>query len=309
MSVIKFFLFGKFRIEVDAKVIQKIESRKAEELLGYLLLYRDQPQSREHLADVLWMEIEPEQSKAYLRKALWQLQTILESYGVQGMLLVDGEWLQVKPHFDFWLDIKVLEEAFRNTQGARGKDLEEGRVKSIKDAVEIYRGELLQGWYEDWCLYERERLQHLYLAMLDKLMDYCEAHEDYENGLIYGEKILQYDRARERTHRRLMRLHYMAGDRTTALRQYQKCMTALKEELDVEPADRTRFLFEMLREDKLETPFQPHRVGKNKGSETEEPLNMLFSHLSTLHKSLSQIQTQIAQDIEVIQKTIKNNPS
>jgi DNA-binding SARP family transcriptional activator len=309
MMTLKFFLFGKFRIEVDAKVIQKIESRKAEELLVHLLLYRDQPQSREQLADILWMEIEPEQSKAYLRKALWQLQTILESYGVQGMLIVDGEWLQVKPHFDFWLDIKVLQEAFRNTQGARGKDLEEGQVKSIKDAVEIYRGELLQGWYEDWCLYERERLQHLYLAMLDKLMDYCEAHENYENGLIYGEKILQYDRARERTHRRLMRLHYMAGDRTAALRQYQKCVTALKEELDVEPADRTLFLFEMLREDKLETPFQSHRVGKNKGNETEEPLNMLFSHLSTLHKSLSQIQTQIAQDIEVIQKTIKNNPS
>jgi DNA-binding SARP family transcriptional activator len=307
MSTIKLFLFGKFHIEADGCVIQKIEPRKAEELLAYLLLYRGQPQSREHLADMLWGDLALEQSKSYLRKALWQLQSMLEPHSMQDMILVDVEWLQVNPHFDFWLDIEILEKAFKNTQGVRGKDLEEKQAKSIKDAVEIYGGELLHGWYEDWCLYERERLQFLYLAMLDKLMDHCETNEDYENGLIFGETILRHDHARERTHRRLMRLFYLAGDRTASLRQYQKCVAALKEELDVEPADRTRLLFEMIRADKLETPPQPNRVVKNRRSETEEPLNMLFSHLSSLHKSLSQIQTQIAQDIEVIQKTIKRN--
>lgn len=307
MNTIKFYLFGKFCIEAGAKVIQRIEPHKAEELLIYLLLYRDQPQSREHLADVLWGEIAPEKSKGYVRKALWQLQSLLESHGGQGMIRVDGEWLQINSDFDFWLDIKIFEKAFKNTQGVRGKDLKDELVKSIQDAVEVYRGELLEGWYQDWCLYERERLQYLYLAMLDKLMDHCEAHEDFENGLIFGKRILQYDRARERTHRHLMRLYYLAGDRTAALRQYKKCTAALKKELNVEPADRTRLLFEMLREDKFETPFEPNRVRNNKGSEIEERLNMLFSHLSTLHKSLSQIQMQIAQDLEVIQKTIKRN--
>jgi len=307
MSTIKFFLFGKFRIGSDGRLIQKIEPRKAEELLVYLLLHRDQPQSREHLADVLWGEVSPEQSKAYLRKSLWQLQALLEPCCGQGFLLVDGEWLQVKPQFDFWLDIEVLEKVFRNTQGIPGKDLDEAQARSLQEGVDTYRGDLLDGWYQDWCLYERERLQYLYLAMLDKLMDHCESHEEYEKGLLFGKRILHYDRARERTHRRLMRLYYMAGDRTAALRQYQKCVTALKEELDVDPAERTRLLFEMLREDTLETPSQPNHMRNNKSSETEEPLNILFSHLSILHKSLSQIQTQIAQDIEIIQKTIKRN--
>jgi DNA-binding SARP family transcriptional activator len=309
MSNIKFFLFGKFHIEADDNVIPKIEPRKAEELLVYLLICRAQPQSREHLAEMLWGEGAPEQSKSYLRKALWQLQSFLESCGIQKTLLVDGEWLQVNPDFDFWLDTEVLEKNFKDTQGIRGKDLEKGQAASIKDAVNTYQGDLLEGWYQDWCLYERERLQHLYLAMLDKLMDRCEAEEDYENGLIFGERILRYDRARERTHRRLMRLHYLIGDRTAALRQYQKCIVSLKEELDVQPADRTSLLYEMIRADKLETPSRPTYVHKNNGHETEESLNMLFRHLSSLHKSLSQIQTQIAQDIEVIQKTIKNNHS
>jgi len=48
------FLFGKFCFEIDGKATYKIEPRKAEELLGFLLLNRDQPHSRERLADLLW---------------------------------------------------------------------------------------------------------------------------------------------------------------------------------------------------------------------------------------------------------------
>jgi DNA-binding SARP family transcriptional activator len=309
MSTIRFFLFGKFRIEADAKLIQKIEPRKAEELLVYLLLYRDQPQSREHLAEILWGEISPEQSKSYLRKALWQLQSILEPYLGPDILLIDGEWLQINPQYNFWLDIEVLDTTFRNTQGIRGKDLDERQARSILEAVNTYSRDLLEGWYQDWCLYERERLQHLYLTMLDKLMDRCEARKDYENGLMFGERILQYDRARERTHRQLMRLYYLAADRTSSLRQYQRCVAALKEELDVDPAERTRSLYEMIREDKLEPPAESNNSGKNKKRESEEPLSMLFNHLSKLHKSLSQIQRQIAQDMQVIQKTMEGDQS
>jgi DNA-binding SARP family transcriptional activator len=231
----------------------------------------------------------------------------MEPYGGQGLLLVEGEWLQIDPLFDFWLDIDVLEKAFRDSEGIRGRDLEEQQSKRIQSAVELYRGNLMQGWYQDWCLYERERLQFLYLAMLDKLMDHCEAHKTYEKGLIFGEKTLQYDRARERTYRRLMRLHYLAGDRTAALRQYQRCIIALKEELDVDPADRTRLLYEKIRADQLETPIQQNRITNKKGDEMDEPLKMLFSHLNTLHQSLSQIQTQLAEDLKVIQGTIKSN--
>ena len=44
----------------------------------------------------------------------------------------------------------------------------------------------------------------------------------FAEPLAYGARILHCDRARERTHRRLMRLHFLAGDRTAALRQYPR---------------------------------------------------------------------------------------
>jgi len=303
MSTIKFFLFGKFRIEANASVIQRIETRKAEELLVYLLLHRDQPCTRERLADVLWGEISPEQSKSYLRKALWQLQSVLESVSGKDMLLVDAEWLQLNQQFECWLDIAIFEKAFNNTKGVRGKDIDHTQTRYLQGAIEMYRGRLLEGWYQDWCLYERERLQYLYLAMLDKLMDYCEAHGDYEKGLVFGQQILHYDRAHERTHRWLMRLHYLAGDRTSALRQYQKCAAILQEELDVEPAESTHLLYEMIRKGKLDDSPLPSEMEIAKAD--KEPLKAVLNHLSAFHKELDQIQTRLAQDMRVIHETIK----
>ena len=128
-----------------------------------------------------------------------------------------------------------FEQAFNLTRGTPGRQLDAQNVQILQNAVELYRGDLLEGWYQDWCLFERERLQNMYLTMLDKLIDYSEANELYEAGLAYGAHILRHDRARERTHRRLMRLHYLARDRTEALRQYERCVSSLDKELGVEP--------------------------------------------------------------------------
>ncbi len=76
----------------------------------------------------------------------------------------------------------IFEDAYMQTKDVLGKDLIEKQAQIIQHGIKIYRGELLDGWYQDWCLYERERLQHQYLTMLDKLMDYCEIHHQYEEG-------------------------------------------------------------------------------------------------------------------------------
>jgi len=307
MSSVKFFLFGKFCIEVDRNTTCKVESRKAEELLGFLLLNKDQPHSRERLADMLWGEISQEQASNYMRKTLWQLQSTLESLDLHGqeLIRVNGEYLQINPSSEIWLDVSIFEDSFKQTQGILGRDMQETQAQMLMQVIEFYRGDLLEGWYQSWCLYDRERLQHLYLAMLDKLMDYCETHGSFENGLEYGEKILKYDRARERTHRRLMRLYYLAGDRTSALRQYRKCKEVLKAELEVEPANSTRLVYEQICADSLGSVVAPDKVRIHKSD--KDPLLAVFSHLSTLHKELSQMQKQVMQDMRAIQRTLKED--
>jgi DNA-binding SARP family transcriptional activator len=139
----------------------------------------------------------------------------------------------------------------RAVHGTPGEALLAPDVARLREAARVYRGDLLEGWHQDWCLLARERLQTTYLGVLNKLMASAEAHDDFESGLLYGHAVLGHDRAHERTHRRLMRLQYLAGDRTAALRQYQQCVDALHEELAVKPSRHTVLLYEQIKNDDL----------------------------------------------------------
>ena len=243
-------LFGRFRVEYGEEPVEGLGVFKVQELLSYLLIHRNRPRPREALASLLWGDMPTEKARKHLRQALWQVQTALKSRNaaaVDQILVVEDHWVQLNTRTEIWLDVAVLEETFARLKDKPGWALSGDEKDELQAAVQVYEGELLEGSYQDWCLFERERLQNIYLAMLYKLMRYCEAHNEYEAGQLFGTRILNYDRASERTHQRLMQLQYMAGDRTAALRQYERCVTALHEDLGVKPDKRTVALYEKIR--------------------------------------------------------------
>jgi len=159
----------------------------------------------------------------------------------------------------------------------------------------LYQGDLLEGWYQDWCLFERVRLQGMYMSMLEKLMRCCETHGEYAEGCHYGNIILRQDRARERTHRRMMRLYYQAGQRTAALRQYHACTKALQEELGVEPARSTQTLYEQIRADEYGSE------AKTNGRHTDPDANTTLDQLKQLDGLLSRTQNQVRAFIQLLE--------
>lgn len=274
MSGLAFRLFGQFTGLVDGQPIDEFGSGKAQELLAYLLVYHDRSHTRERLAEMLWEASSSTTAKKYLRQALWQMQQALPTDG----LIENGpEWIRIAPQAEYQLDVTEFEQAFALARGVPGQELDPDAAAGLERAAAMYRGDLLEGWYSDWCIFERERLQNTWLAMLDKLIAYCEVRQDYEAGLAYGMRVLRSDRARERTHRQLMRLHYLSGDRTGALRQYQRCAQALQEELDVRPSRRTEQLHRQLLEDAL-TSGQPDHVRETRTDRIGELRGML-THL------------------------------
>jgi DNA-binding SARP family transcriptional activator len=309
MSVLHVFLFGKLRMRRGRLTLYGPDKPKVRGLFCYLLLYRDRPHPREYLASVLWDDTHTDQPNRNLRKTLWQLRTALDSQSdhlSERLLLVEPEWLQVNPEADLWLDVAAFEQAFNHVQGTPGKELDSRDVQALQGAVDLYQGGLQESWYQDWYLYERERFQHMYLIMLDKLMGYCEAHGDYEAGLAYGTRILRYERARERTHRRLMRLHYLAGDRTAALRQYLRCMQTLDEELGVRPAGRTATLYQQIRTDQLLTP-PPMPVEATAAPKVVTfPLPEVLGRLKKLQAVLAEAQRQVKQGIQAVELPLKD---
>ncbi len=307
MSALSITLFGRFSVQRGGKVVDTIESGKVQDMFCHLLLNRRRPRARDALATMLWGDSPTAQAKKYLRQALWQLQSALDLGDAPAgdpVLLVDAEWVHINPAADLWLDVAIFEQAVAAAQGIAGAELDGDRARSLDEAVRLYQGDLLEGCYHDWCLYERERLQSLYLVTREKLMSFCEAHRRYEEGQAHGESLLRHDRAHEGAHRRLMRLHYLAGDRTAALRQYDRCVAALADELGVAPAKGTTELYHQMRADQFDGPAlmarEARRPAVNPASSSPELLPYLKHFLSML----TDFRKQVEDDVRALERSI-----
>ncbi len=302
MATVTFRLFGKLQICHDGESVTGLEAGKLYELLCYLLLHRTRVHPREVLASLFWGDYPTAHAKKHLRQALWQLQTALDPamVGSQSdhLLLVDVAWVQLNPAVDVWVDVAAFEEACALGVDRPGRTLDEPTAQALRHAAQLYQGDLLEGCYQDWCLFERERLQNLYLALLDRLVDYCEAHQAYEEGRIYAERSLRRDPARERAHRQLMRLWYLAGDRTAALHQYRKCVVSLEEHLGVLPAARTTWLYEQICADQFNSALpdvMPNTLGMGTASWAE-----LCRQLQQLHDHLFQMLRHVQPSLQLV---------
>lgn len=307
MFSLRIHLLGKFSVEYNGGP-GGLGSPKVQELLSYLLIHRNRPRPREALAALLWGDTATDKSKKYLRQALWQLQTALVPHSPaegEQLLLVEDNWVQLNTRSEIWLDVAVLEEAFALLKDKPGWRMDAKERDVAQAAVQVYQGELLEGSYQDWCLFERERLQNMHLAMLSKLMSYCEANNEYEAGQLYGLRILNYDRASERTHRRLMRLQYMSGDRTAALRQYERCVVALDEDLGVKPDKRTVTLYQQIRSGEVESVSSMAIAPWAQSKAPPSVLTEIADHLGELQRNLSNQLQQVCRDIKDIELALK----
>lgn len=269
--MMKIMLLGRFRCELDGAGVVNLEARKAQELLSYLALFSQRMHHRDVLAGVLWQDRSDEQAKKGLRQALWLLQCALDNHSPgagKHYLITDSEWIGFSPGADIWIDAAELEHVYDQYRSDSSTCLEPSHVQQIRQATELYGGDLLEGWYCEWCIHCRERLQFMYLALLDKLLAHCEMVGDYAGGVHLGMQLLKHDRARESTHRRLMCLHYLAGQRTLALQQYAACVAALREELSVQPAKSTQNLYAQICSDELDCMNVATRVLPEKDAPT-----------------------------------------
>jgi DNA-binding SARP family transcriptional activator len=275
-------------------------------MLGYLLLHPGASQPREPLAGLLWPESSAAQSRKYLRQVLWQLQTALGESLASGdsrLLVSDGDRVGINLEASLWLDVRAFESACAAARGVSARDLDAAGARVLMDAVELYQGDLLEGCYQDWCLYERERLQQLYLGALDRLMDYSEIHGEYEAGLAYGSRILRLDCARERTHRGMMRLYHLSGDRTAALRQYERCAATLKKELGVLPAAQTTTLYNTLRADRF-TPVRAVPIEQEAPAPALTVLTAVLDHLKQIRGGVTILRRQVTEDISAVEELL-----
>jgi DNA-binding SARP family transcriptional activator len=222
MPHLRIQLLGDFCIWNGDSVVTGLNQPRLQSLLAYLLLHRHAPQSRQQLAFLFWPDSSEAQALTNLRKLLLHLRRALPA--ADRFLQTDAKGVQWNGNATVTLDVAEFEHAVAQSAALTGDQV----VTAWQSAIDLYRGDLLPGCYDDWIAPKRAELREKYIQTLERLALLREDHADYLAAIQVGQRLLRADPLHEVTYRRLMRLHALNGDRAAALQVYHTCATVLQ---------------------------------------------------------------------------------
>jgi len=234
---LKIYLLGQFKLQAEDRLIE-LPSRPAQSLLAYLALNAGVAHRREKLASLLWPEATENNARSYLRQALWRIRKSLESapLSADAFLQISDISVTFDDQSDYWLDAYRLLET-----------IEAVADEELIETLDLYRGELLPGFYDEWVVLERDRLENAYHQKMNLLLERLIQSEYWDEVLEWGEEWIRFGYAPEPAFRYMMQAHAGLGNQGMVNTTYQRCVESLNRELNLEPSPETQKLYEQIR--------------------------------------------------------------
>jgi DNA-binding SARP family transcriptional activator/predicted ATPase len=233
---LKITLLGTPQISLGGRTLRFVR-RRAEALLVYLAI-SGRVHTRDALAMLLAGETDDQRARKHLRTALAEVTASLGDY-----LIVTPRTIAFDRTRPCWIDVAEFEAA------VAAEDPEQ-----FQAAVALHRDEFMAGFalpdapaFDDWLLFERERLRDHLIQTLQALVAWYNQRGDCPAGIACARQLLAVEPWSEEAHRGLMQLLARGGQRGAALAQYDTCRRVLREELGIEPTPETTSLYWRLR--------------------------------------------------------------
>ena len=235
MDDLEIRLLGDFVVKQGGEPVTTLNKPRLQSLLAYLILHRDAPQFRYHLAGMLWPDSPEEQAHTNLRNLVHYLRKALP--GGDSLICADSQTLQWNPEASFKLD--VLDFLQLTSQDAP----QALSLEALETAAKLYQGELLPSCYDEWASLERDHYHQVFIAILDQLIARYESLRRYAEAIAGCQRLVKAEPFDKEGYPRLMRLFILNGEVPQALKTYQEYARLLKHELGIAPPAEMQSLY------------------------------------------------------------------
>lgn len=246
MEPLRIHLFGGFLLERGEWALAPIASRAGRSLFAYLVANRDRPLQRDYVAGTFWPDLPEARARRRLSHTLWQIQDVVNTDSVS-YLDVTTDTLAFDAASPVWVDVeefdRVMASGGDGTDRLRGDAADASRLRT---AVELYRGDFLAGYFDDWVLVEQDLYRQKYLTALRRLVDATKAEGAYDEALSLARRLTHHDPLSEEAHQEVMRLSFLLGRTNDAIEQFERCRSVLEEELGAEPSAPTVEIYQKI---------------------------------------------------------------
>jgi DNA-binding SARP family transcriptional activator len=228
-------VLGELDIRHEGVEIGPVASAKGRSLLAYLVCHPDEWHSRQRLAFIFWPESNESQARTNLRNLIHVIRRAAPA--TERFIETSAGSMRWRSDPSNWVDLAAFVEAAERAERADpGSD---GELAALREATDLYRGDLLEECYDDWAVTERERLRDRMVSVLRRLAEALSDGGAHADAIVAGREVTRRAPLDEDGYRLRMRLHAAAGDTTGAMRVYHECAAILRQELGVEPSAAT----------------------------------------------------------------------
>ena len=231
-SSLEIRLLGKVQVRFAGTALPLRAPARTLALLGYVLLGRGKALTRDSIAFALWPDLEEATARTKLRTHLHYLvRRLLPAAPDAPWLLVNRRTIEWNPKAPVWLDVDEF---------SRFTDL------PPEHAIELYSGDLLADFDDEWIDVPRTRLRERKAALLFAQIECKRASADLLGASECARHLLEDDPWREDAVRELISLLEEGGNRAGAIHAYLDFRQRLKAELGGEPMAETSALYQRM---------------------------------------------------------------
>lgn len=188
------------------------------------------PAMRSGLAGLLWPDNTDSRALESLRVSVH-----LISRQMPGLILTKGASLSLNGNVD--VDLYRVRTRARFLAGDCSN-------VTISMFAELRDADLLPGWYEDWVLYEQDRLRQERLRAFTAISGQLLAQGDFEVAGAAAAAALEIEPLYETAARLLFTAELQHGNPATAVRCYERYRTRLEKDMGLEPSESFKGLVE-----------------------------------------------------------------
>ncbi len=241
---LKVFLLGQFKLQANNQSFN-LTSRPAQSLLAYLVLHPGVEHRRETLAALLWPDTTDSNARSYLRQALWRIRKSFSSASLSWVdyFQINDICINFKLDSGYWLDVDQLVNPVL-----------ELKEDDLVEIVSYFKGELLPGFYDEWIILERDRINAAYHQKMSSLLEHFLETRQWGEVVNWSEKWILIGSSPEPAYRALMRAYASLGNQSMVVATYKRCIEAMSRDLDLDASPETKQLFKQLRDTEIRGP-------------------------------------------------------
>ena len=223
-------------------------TRRSRDIFCYIATRKNHRVPKDVLIEAFWgdedlaaVEKNFHPTISHIRKALNSRQDIKQNF----IVFRDGAY-QLNPEYTYSIDSNDFLEFIASAENSKRQKDAAGLRSALESAYQVYRGEFMEGCYDDWAEEQRIHFQEQFVRVLNGLAKLSVSESRWNDALKYANETLQLDPYREDLHRLVMKVLAAQSKMPALKKHYESMSTLLKDELGVEPSADTRKLFQEL---------------------------------------------------------------